>query len=78
MLRRAAQDQLGVQDDVGRLPSGGGDLGEQLADHAGAHGVDRLAHRGQPRIGLLRGRRIVEPDDGHVVGDAATSSRIAP
>jgi hypothetical protein len=52
------------------MPFRAGDLGEQFAHHAVAHGVDRLADRGQPGDGLLRVRRVVESDDRNVVGNA--------
>ena len=71
MLGGVAQDQFGAEHDVERMPFRAGDLGEQFAHHAGAHRVDRLTDRGQPGDGLLRVRRVVESDDGHVVGNAA-------
>ena len=48
---------------------------DEQAGHLVAHLLDRLADAGEGGLGRGRDRRVVEADDGDVLGDASTGGR---
>ena len=67
---RAADDELGLEQELVVGDRRAGDLAHQQLDDHPAHRLDRLADRRQRRLGAVHQERVVEADDRDVARDA--------
>ena len=68
---RRAHDQLRREEQLLRAVAPALELTDEAVDCRPPHRLDRLADRGQRRIGVLHERRVVEADHRDVAGNVA-------